>query len=205
MSSERAALAVALAIALTGPAARAEDKAKKPRHGGFILGLEVGAIRLPGYRGTYGPTGFGKALILGFGLGRLSFEWYVGQSYAMGRPAQLEGKGLDGQVHISSYGIRYHRSGIFVSGGLAVTSVPVVLASTLQDDRVAGIGGVVGIGTGLWLRGGYFSLELRAARAITELPAGDYLVRDGGGIRIGSADVDPWLLSFSLGVRSYRY
>ncbi len=190
-------VALALAVAAPTPA-----RAERPYY--VTVGLEAGAVRLAGDHGTYGATGFGTLLVLGVGLRRVSFEWHVGQRYALQRPRRFVAKDFDGGAELASYVVRYRPwRGLALTAGIARTSLPVVDAAVAREQRLAGIGAVVGVGAGVMRRGGFFTVELRAARGLTELPAAAYLVPDGaGGYATSTDDLAPWFVTATLAVRS---
>lgn len=143
---------------------------------GLVLGLELGAGLAPGGEGIFGP-GLGKAIVLGYRLGRLSFEYRLAESYDLrASTAGLRAAGVRGALDIAGGGFRYLLAAgailpeIYVGG--ARLERPLLLADATRA-RQFGVGLAVGAGVAYPIGGGLLATaELRGYLVQWDNPPG---------------------------------
>lgn len=132
---------------------------------GLVLGFELGVGFAPGGEGVFGP-GLGKAIVVGYRIGRFGFEYRLAESYDLrASTAGLRDAGVRGALDLAGGGFRYLLAEgailpeIFLGG--ARLERPLLLADATRA-RQFGVGLAIGAGVAYPIGGGLLATaELR--------------------------------------------
>ena len=143
---------------------------------GLVLGFELGVGLAPGGEGVFGP-GLGKAIVVGYRIGRFGFEYRLAESYDLrASTAGLRDAGVRGALDLAGGGFRYLLAEgailpeIFLGG--ARLERPLLLADATRA-RQFGVGLAVGAGVAYPIGGGLLATaELRGYLVQWDNPPG---------------------------------